>query len=186
MTQHRAQTAAPAPGASGGRPASVDPTVEPDHSSDSPLGPFVAGAVMVAVGVVLLTQVFAITAEGFDPEGPRFFPLIVITLLTALSVVYLLQQAMAVARRSVRLPAERFTHMPAAALLVGLLVAYAFVLGPLGYVPTTSIFFVGAARAMGSRHLPRDIVVGVGLSLLVYLTFTRALGVSLPAGVLPL
>jgi putative tricarboxylic transport membrane protein len=146
----------------------------------------VAGVVLVGVSVLLITQVFAIRADGFDPQGPRFFPLVVLTLLAGLSVVYLLQQVLALLRHTELLPAEPFTHMPAAAALVGLLVAYAFVLAPLGYVLTTSVFFVGAARTMGSRHLTRDVVVGIGLALLVYLTFTRALGVSLPAGVLPL
>ena len=64
--------------------------------------------------------------------------------------------------------------------------AYAFVVGPVGYVPATAVFFVVAARTMGSRQLPRDIVVGIGLTLLVYLSFTRALGVFLPQGVFPL
>jgi putative tricarboxylic transport membrane protein len=71
-------------------------------------------------------------------------------------------------------------------VLVALLVGYAYVLVPLGYVVTTSFFFVAAARTMGSRLVGRDIVVGIGLSLGVYLLFTGALGVSLPAGVLPL
>jgi putative tricarboxylic transport membrane protein len=53
-------------------------------------------------------------------------------------------------------------------------------------VISTSAFFVGSSRAMGSRHLARDVAVGIGLSLLVYLSFTRLLGVSLPAGVLAL
>lgn len=159
---------------------------EPDHSSDSVVGPLVAGAGLVLLGGVLLTQVVAIDAEGFAPAGPRFFPLVVLSLLTGLGAVYLLQQVRAVARRTETLPAERFGHLRAAAALVGLLVGYAFVLGPVGYVPATSVFFVAAARTMGSRHLPRDVVVGVGLSLLVYLTFTRALGVFLPQGVFPL
>ena len=77
-------------------------------------------------------------------------------------------------------------NLPAAAALVATLVAYAFVVGPVGYVPATAVFFVVAARTMGSRQLPRDIVVGIGLTLLVYLSFTRALGVFLPQGVFPL
>jgi putative tricarboxylic transport membrane protein len=174
VTEQSAVSTAPAPAADGGRPAG------------SRVAPLVAGVVMVGAGVLLLTQVIAISADGFDPQGPRFFPLVVITLLTILSAVYLFQQVRAIVRGTELLPAEPFTHMPAVGVLLSLLVAYAFVLGPLGYVLTTSAFFVGAARAMGSRNLSRDVVVGIGLSLLVYLTFSYALGVSLPAGVLPL
>lgn len=166
---HRSDTAVPAPEETGGRP----------------VGPFLFGGALVLVSGVLLTQVLAIPTDGFSPEGPRFFPLVAITLLLALSLVYVGQQVAAV-RRGGSLPAEAFNHMPAAALLVGLLVVYAFVLGPIGYVPATAAFFVAAARTMGSRQLPRDLVVGVGLSLLIYLTFTRGLGVFLPQGVFPL
>lgn len=151
-----------------------------------PVGPFAFGAGIVLVSGVLLSQVFAIeTDEGLAPQGPRFLPLVVITLLLVLSLVYVAQQLAAV-RQGGSLPAEAFSHLPAAALLVGLLVVYAFVVGPIGYVISTSAFFVAAARTMGSRHLVRDVVVGIGLSLLVYLMFTRLLGVFLPQGVFPL
>jgi putative tricarboxylic transport membrane protein len=164
----------------------TEPAGAAEVQHGSATGPFVAGAVLVAFGAVMLTQVFGIEDTGLSLGGPRFFPLVVLSLLTVLSAVYLVQQCLAVARRSGRLPAEPFTHLTAAGLLVGLLVVYALVLAPLGYLLSTSVFFVGAARAMGSRHLTRDVVVGIGLTVLVYFAFTRALGVSLPAGVLPL
>ncbi len=164
----------------------TDPAAEQDSAAGPVAGPFVAGAALVAFGLLMLSQVSAIKADGVDLGGPRFFPLVVLVLLTALSAVYFLQQLRAVVRHTELLPVERFQHMPAAAALVGLLVVYAFVLGPIGYVLSTSAFFIGSSRAMGSRHLTRDVVVGIGLSLLVYLSFTRLLGVSLPAGVLAL
>ncbi|QNN53845.1 tripartite tricarboxylate transporter TctB family protein [Nocardioides mesophilus] len=179
----------PAPGTPGGRPAGATTQAagaEATPETGSPFIPLVAGAGLFSIGVVLLTQVFAIDADGYSLAGPRFFPLVVLTLLTALSAVYMLQQALAIARRSGLRPVEPFRHMPAAAALVALLVVYALVLGTVGYVLATSVFFIGAARAMGSRHLTRDVVIGIGLSLLVYLVFTRALGVFLPEGVLPL
>lgn len=189
--------AVPAPGTSGGRPARPgSPDASPGRKPGEPgqtgetgtstAAPLVAGVVLVGFGILLMTQVVAIKGDGFSPGGPRFFPLVVVTLLTVLAAVYLLQQVWAVAGRAALLPSERFSHMPAVLALLGLLVAYAFVLAFAGYVVATAAFFVGAARTMGSRLLARDLVVGVLLSLLVYLTFTRALGVFLPQGVLPL
>lgn len=157
-----------------------------DHASASPVGPLLAGLAMLAFGLLLLHETLAIRGEGFAPDGPRFLPLVVVVLWIALSVVYLLQQVVRVARQSGTLPTERFSHMPAAALLVVLLVAYAYLLEPLGYIVATSVFFLAAARTMGSRQVVRDLVVGVGLSLGVYLLFTGALGVHLPEGVIPL
>jgi putative tricarboxylic transport membrane protein len=109
-----------------------------------------------------------------------------VSLWLLLSVVYLAQHLAKVLRTGAGLSAERFEHMLGAGALVVLLVVYAYVLDPLGYWISTSLFFVGAARAMGSRNLVRDTVVGIGLALLVYLSFTRALGVHLPEGVLGL
>jgi putative tricarboxylic transport membrane protein len=144
------------------------------------------GAGLLVGCALLLTQVFAINGDGFSPAGPRFFPLLVVGLLTLLSGVYVLQQVRALTRGTDPLPAERFSHMPAAVLLVVVLVGYAFVLNTVGYAVTTAVFFVVTARILGSRHLVRDVVVGVGLSLVVYLGFTRLLGVFLPQGVFPL
>jgi putative tricarboxylic transport membrane protein len=37
---------------------------------------------------------------------------------------------------------------------------------------------------MGSRRLVRDIAIGVILATVLYIIFTRGLGLSLPAGIL--
>ena len=168
-------------GRSGGAPVNE---LDEDHSSTSTVGPFVVGAFMLVVGLVLLQQTFAIRAEGFDPQGPKFFPIVVVSLWLLLSVLYLGQHLVRVLRSGAGLSAERFDHILGAGSLVVLLVVYAFILDPLGYWISTSLFFVGSARAMGSRNLARDVVIGIALALLVYLSFTRALGVHLPEGVL--
>jgi putative tricarboxylic transport membrane protein len=180
-------SAASAPGARGGRPAGTFPSVDPvAEAPGSTTAPILMGAGLLVACALLLTQVFAIEGDGFSLAGPRFFPLLVVGLLTLLSAVYVLQQVRALTRGTEPLPAERFNHMPAAALLVVVLVGYAFVLNTMGYAVTTAVFFVVTARILGSRHLARDVVVGVGLSLVVYLGFTRLLGVFLPQGVFPL
>jgi putative tricarboxylic transport membrane protein len=91
---------------------------------------------------------------------------------------------------------EGATHWPSVGLLVAVLVGYGlaldgFRLGPLdvpglGYVVATSLFLPIAARVLGSEHLVRDLVVGIGLAIVVYIGFTQFLGVRLPAGILGL
>jgi putative tricarboxylic transport membrane protein len=186
VTERSRATAAPVPGASGDRPAEPSAAGEAVERPASPAAPILMGSGLLAGCALLLWQVFAIDAEGFAPAGPRFFPLLVIGLLTVLSALYVFQQARAMTRGAELLPAERFGHMLAAALLIALLVAYAFLLPTVGYVVTTAPFFVATARVLGSRHLTRDVVVGIVLSLVVYLGFTRLLGVFLPQGVFPL
>lgn len=158
--------------------------VDEDHTSRSRLGPLLVGAVLVTVGLVLLWQVFEIRAEGFAMRGPRFFPLLATVLWLVLSVTYLGQHVLRMVRDRGGLPAERFDNRTAAAVLVALLVIYAFALAPVGYWISTSALFAASTRTLGSRSFVRDIVIGVVLSLVVYLTFTRALGVRLPEGVL--
>lgn len=170
----------------GGTVEDVPHELDADHASTSPAGPLVLGIAMVAIGLVMLSQTFAIRGEGFTPDGPRFLPLVVVVLWLGLSATYLGQQVFRLVRRSGTLPAEKFTHVGAAALLVVFLVAYAYALDPVGYVLSTVVFFVAASRVMGSHHVRRDVIVAVALTLSVYLLFTHALGVRLPQGVLPL
>jgi putative tricarboxylic transport membrane protein len=69
---------------------------------------------------------------------------------------------------------------------VGALVAYLLLLEPLGYVVATTAFFPPVARLLGSRSPLRDVVIGLGLALILYILFTQFLGVDLPAGVTPI
>jgi putative tricarboxylic transport membrane protein len=77
-------------------------------------------------------------------------------------------------------------------MLLVALVGYAFALKytVLGYVIATAAFFLVAARLLSTRPLRevilRDALVAIGLSLTIYLAFTRLLDISLPQGVFPL
>jgi putative tricarboxylic transport membrane protein len=157
-----------------------------DGAAGPLLAPLIAGVVMVAAGILMLLQIPKIPGEGIETDGPRFLPLVALVVWTALSLGYLGQQVVAFVRRSPGLPSEPFERMPMVALMVALLVGYGLVLNPVGYLVSTSVFFVATARVLGSRHLTRDTVVGVLLTVGVYFVFTQALGVRLPAGVLPL
>jgi putative tricarboxylic transport membrane protein len=79
---------------------------------------------------------------------------------------------------------EAATHWPTALLVIGLLLVYALALGPLGYIPATAAFLPVGARVMGSRRPVRDVVVGIGMAIVIYVAFTYLLGLRLPAGLL--
>jgi hypothetical protein len=51
-----------------------------------------------------------------------------------------------------------------------------------GFVVASVTLFVITARAFGSRCVLRDALVGIGLAVVIFIAFTRGLGVSLPAG----
>lgn len=158
--------------------------LDEDHSSTSKVGPFIVGAVMLAIGVVLLVQTFRIPGEGFDPQGPRFFPLCVVLAWLLLSVIYLATHIGKIIRTGKGEAAEKFARMVPAALLVLALIVYALILDYVGYLIATALFFIVAARLLGSRNWARDVTVGVLLSAVLYFSFTQALGVRLPEGIL--
>lgn len=160
--------------------------LDEDHTSPSTTGPFIVSAVMLVAGVVFLVQTFRIPGEGFDPQGPRFFPLVVVSVWLVLSVFYLVSHIIKTVRDGRGEAAEKFVNMAPTALLVIALIIYAFILDSVGYLISTALFFVVAARLLGSRNLARDITIGVLMSIIVYVVFTQALGVRLPEGIIGL
>ena len=65
------------------------------------------------------------------------------------------------------------------------LLAYAFLLEPIGYPLATAAVFVALARILGSHALVRDVLAGLVLGFGLFTAFTQYLGVSLPAGLTP-
>ena len=55
---------------------------------------------------------------------------------------------------------------------------------PLGFPVAAAWLFVMGARAFGSRRWALNAGLGLLTGLIVYLTFARALGVSLPGGLI--
>ncbi len=86
------------------------------------------------------------------------------------------------------------THWPTVGLTAVALVGYALALdglavGPvdvpgLGYIVATGLFLPVTARILGSRSPIRDVIVGFGIGIVIYIGFTQFLGVRLPAGIL--
>jgi putative tricarboxylic transport membrane protein len=153
------------------------------------LARLIAAIVLLLVSGALFTQAYAAAAEdGLGLSTPTLAPLIVTGLWVVLAVAYLIQQL----RSRTAYPADEHPRWRAPALLLAMLVVYALILkySVVGYVISTALFFFSAARALGSRPwrevVLRDASTAVGLSVLIYLVFTRLLDIALPAGVLPL
>jgi putative tricarboxylic transport membrane protein len=152
-------------------------------------GPRLAGAFLLAGSVAILIGVTAISGRGgYSTSGPRFVPLLVAIGLIALSGLYLLRTFIrpdiALAERSAA--EDDVTHWATPALIMAALVAYAFLLEPIGYPLATTAVFVVIARLLGSRSIVRDVLVGLVLGFGLYTAFTQYLGVSLPAGLTPI
>jgi putative tricarboxylic transport membrane protein len=67
-------------------------------------------------------------------------------------------------------------------LMGAALAAYLTLYIPLGFPLASAAFFIAGAWILGSRRPGRDVLSAVVLVVVVYVVFTRLLGLSLPAG----
>jgi putative tricarboxylic transport membrane protein len=152
-------------------------------------GPRLAGLFLLAASAAILIGVTAIPGRGgYGTSGPRFVPLIVACGLILLSALFLLRTwwrpDVALAERSAE--EDDATHWATPGLIMVVLLAYAFLLEPVGYPLATAAVFVALARILGSHALVRDVLAGLVLGFGLFTAFTQYLGVSLPAGITPI
>jgi hypothetical protein len=69
-------------------------------------------------------------------------------------------------------------------LMVGLLALYAAALGPLGFLASSFVLVLLAARFMGAPGWLRPAVLALGITIGAWVVFVKWLGVPLPAGLL--
>jgi putative tricarboxylic transport membrane protein len=150
-------------------------------------GPRIMALALLALGAVVFYATFQIRQPGgYSVVGPVFFPRAVALGLLALGALFLLRTTIRPDTDLAEQAAEEeaVTHWPTIGWTVLALVVYAFALRWLGYVVATTIFFVVMARILGSSRPLRDLLIGVVLSAIIYISFTRLLSVRLPAGLL--
>jgi len=54
----------------------------------------------------------------------------------------------------------------------------------LGFILSSTLLFLLVAIGFGSRMYVRDVVLGLALAVVAYVTFVYGLGLSLPGGIL--
>ena len=169
----------------GAAPGAAPQPSESERPRGSVIGPRVAAGLLLAGGLALFADALrAAVQDGVTLGGPRVAPLAVTAGWVVVAAVYCVQQ--------VRSPQGAQIKVGTPALLVVALVSYTLVLKytVAGYVISTTIFFIAVARLLSIRPvrevLVRDVVTAATISLGIYLLSTRMLGLSLPAGVLPL
>lgn len=151
------------------------------------LGLRIAAIAVIILGGIILTQVSQIgTGAGFMVVGPRIFPLAIGIVFLVFGLLFLLRTTFILDRDlAAEVTAEEAsTHWPTTIVALLSLIVYAVLLHPLGYPLATALFFPAVGRVLGSNKLWRDVIIGLVLGFSIYLIFTRALGVRLPAGIL--
>jgi len=144
-------------------------------------------AVLLVVGVYTVVDAATLEVGFADPVGPRIFPFVIGAGLAVTSVLL----AVATARGSRPEPeagedvdATTATDWPTVLKLVGVILLTIATVSWLGWALAGAILFAGAAWALGSRTVVRDVLVGLVLAVASWYGFVVGLGIPLTPGVL--
>lgn len=121
------------------------------------------------------------------PVGPRTTPLVVGTLLAVVAVLLaadVVRGGHGTAETGEDIDLERPSDWPTVLLLAGSFLTNVALIERAGWPISGALMFWGSTFALGSRHLLRDPLLALALSLVTFYAFDRGLGLSLPAGVL--
>jgi len=146
-----------------------------------------AAVVILAGAAVILFDAIGIAAEGgLGPQQPGFFPMIVGIGLVVFGLAFLATTTLWQDRALLERAGEEQEGIHWATLWMAIagLVAYSFLLHPLGYIIATLLFILALTWVAGSRKWIQNITVALIFPVVVYFGFTELLGVRLPDGLL--
>lgn len=133
---------------------------------------------LLGLGLILLAGLAVWSAQSLvvpfaaDPLGPRAFPATVAVIMGACGALLLLPRGPAFARP------ERIAAPP---LLILVMVGYALLMVPLGFLIATALLALGVALLFGARV--RDaLITSIITSGALWLLFDRVLDLPLPKG----
>lgn len=167
------------------RPATArdGPGGERDMTSGRSLriGEAILGGLVLAVGLFIAVETTQLHAgPGYAAVGPALFPYMIAAGLIVIGALILREAGFG------RIAHERGMELDWAAVLilsVALIVQLAL-LTQVGWIVATTILFVLAARAFGSRRPLVDCGVGLAVAAASFAVFNYGLDLNLPAGAL--
>jgi putative tricarboxylic transport membrane protein len=141
-------------------------------------GALAVAAAVCALGLFFVAGAFSIAGDAqYAGVGPRVFPFLIGGALVILGAAL----GLSTLRHRPPAPSEPVRRGALAWIVAGLVLAIV-TMQPLGFPLAAAAVFALTARGFGSRRLGRDIVMGVALGAVIYVVFSRGLGVSLPGG----
>ncbi|RMQ49769.1 Membrane protein TctB [Pseudomonas cichorii] len=141
---------------------------------------FAAVLLLVCAGLTLMAWPYQ-APFSYEPVGPRAFPLLMLGLM-GLALLYLLIRPTPIVHSEDEPPLDRETLIKIGAC-IALLLIFAGLFEPLGFILSSILIGIPMARLYGGRWVP-SIVVVILMSVGLYLLFDRAMDVPLPLGLL--
>ncbi|HEX8596413.1 MAG TPA: tripartite tricarboxylate transporter TctB family protein [Pseudomonas sp.] len=141
---------------------------------------FAAFLLVVCAGLALMAWPYQ-APFSYEPVGPRAFPLLMLGLM-GLALVYMLFRPTPIVHTEEDPKLDRETIIKITAC-VALLLIFAGLFEPLGFILSSILIGIPMARLYGGRWLP-SVVVVILMSIGLYLLFDKAMDVPLPLGLL--
>jgi len=120
-------------------------------------------------------------AFSYEPVGPRAFPLLMLGLMM-LGLLYMLIRPTAIVHTEEDPKLDRPTLIKIGLCTV-LLLVFAGLFEPLGFILSSIVIGIPMARLYGGRWMPSVVIVTL-MSVGLYLLFDKAMDVPLPLGLL--
>ncbi len=141
---------------------------------------FAAVLLLVCAGLTLMAWPYQ-APFSYEPVGPRAFPLLLLGLM-AIALLYLLIRPTPIVHTEDEPPLDRETLIKIGTC-IALLLVFAGLFEPLGFILSSILIGIPMARLYGGRWVP-SIVVVIAMSVGLYLLFDKAMDVPLPLGLL--
>jgi putative tricarboxylic transport membrane protein len=135
---------------------------------------------LACVGLALMAWPYQ-AAFSYEPVGPRAFPLLMLGLMGA-ALLYMVFRPAPIKHSEEDPPLDRET-LTKIAICVALLLVFAGLFEPLGFILSSMLIGIPMARLYGGRWLP-SIVVTTLMAITLYVLFDRVMDVPLPLGLL--
>ena len=141
---------------------------------------FASVLLLACVGLALMAWPYH-AAFSYEPVGPRAFPLLMLGLMM-LGLLYMLIRPTAIVHSEEDPQLDRPTLIKIG-LCTLLLLIFAGLFEPLGFILSSILIGIPMARLYGGRWMPSVVVVTL-MSVGLYLLFDKAMDVPLPLGLL--
>lgn len=181
------------------RPAEApEPSVDDPHGTDPGTsaaaprrrnnGELALSALLAVLGIYLVVGAGAITVPGSsNTVGPRFFPYLVgaaTIVVGGLLAVRVLRGDQGPEEAGEDVDPDAKTSWRAVGIIALAFLAHALLINVIGWPLAVTLMFGVIAWALGSRGIVRPLLAGGIVSVVVWLVFVKALGVTLPGGIL--
>ena len=141
---------------------------------------FASVLLLACVGLALMAWPYQ-AAFSYEPVGPRAFPLLMLGLMS-LALLYMVFRPAPIKHSDDEPPLDRET-LTKIAICVALLLVFAGLFEPLGFILSSILIGIPMARLYGGRWLP-SVIVTTLMAIGLYVLFDRVMDVPLPLGLL--